>query len=399
MSSAAMGASPIRPVAEIHEELPMVHTGKPRLAAIVSTLVIVSAGSAIALFPVPSTWQPDSVLLALCLIALSSYITGIQNRQRTFYVLSEAPTMVALVLLGPVPAVVVYGASDLIDFIVSRYRPAVFLCNIACVLVSILVTATVFYASGADITPHSTVKDYVALILSGLLLSIIFSTSAALLARLTDGLPVRELVSDNMLGMWRGELPAFVGACLACVLYFRIGVAGLFALLPLLMVLQVSLLRAFLRRCPNRMPLDLQTAALARVLANSLSLSDEQKRALRAAAVHRVQDSCIDPHDLRSGLNAVLYSTERWDGKNGFPGIVSGDLIPVESRVLAVASRWSEMAAKGTPTPRILADLRSRAGSEFDPQVVAAARNAFEIGAVADDPQPWVQFGLPSGAG
>ena len=52
--------------------------------------------------------------------------------------------------------------------------------------------------------------------------------------------------------------------------------------------------------------------------------------------------------DFERVMQTVLYCRERWDGQGGFPGILGGDAIPVESRVLAVAEQLGSLTAAGT---------------------------------------------------
>ena len=86
--------------------------------------------------------------------------------------------------------------------------------------------------------------------------------------------------------------------------------------------------------------------------------------------------------DFTAVMRTVLHHRERWDGNaGGAPGLVSGDEIPLESRVLAVANAWSLLTAEGNQglsSEQALYELKARAGSEFDPEVVAAAVRAVQ---------------------
>ena len=75
-------------------------------------------------------------------------------------------------------------------------------------------------------------------------------------------------------------------------------------------------------------------------------------------------------------VEAVLYYREHWDGRDGKPGAVGGEMIPLSSRILAVADAWSGLTAKGSPGlghGQALNQLEARAGMHFDPDVVQAA--------------------------
>jgi diguanylate cyclase (GGDEF)-like protein len=86
----------------------------------------------------------------------------------------------------------------------------------------------------------------------------------------------------------------------------------------------------------------------------------------------------------------VLHHHERFDGR-GYPSGLSGEAIPVESRVLAVADAFDHLTAGGPGRePMTVADamldLERRAGSEFDPVAVAALRALVGRGATESAP-------------
>jgi two-component system sensor histidine kinase TtrS len=77
----------------------------------------------------------------------------------------------------------------------------------------------------------------------------------------------------------------------------------------------------------------------------------------------------------------MRHHHERHDGR-GYPAGLKGDAIPRLSRVMAVADAFDAMTTNRIYKPRksvaeALADLRRLAGSEFDPEIVAAAEATF----------------------
>jgi HD-GYP domain-containing protein (c-di-GMP phosphodiesterase class II) len=71
----------------------------------------------------------------------------------------------------------------------------------------------------------------------------------------------------------------------------------------------------------------------------------------------------------------AMYASEHYDG-SGKPAGLGGGLIPLESRVLAVASAWAALTAAGTqqlPHAEALLALELAAATRLDPRVVAAA--------------------------
>ncbi|MEL1134698.1 HD domain-containing phosphohydrolase [Desulfitobacterium sp. THU1] len=70
----------------------------------------------------------------------------------------------------------------------------------------------------------------------------------------------------------------------------------------------------------------------------------------------------------------VLYHHERWDGE-GYPCGLTGEDIPLASRIISVADVYEAMTAK-RPYQRTknkeeaIAELKRCAGTQFDPEIV-----------------------------
>jgi two-component system, cell cycle response regulator len=80
----------------------------------------------------------------------------------------------------------------------------------------------------------------------------------------------------------------------------------------------------------------------------------------------------------------VRCSHERWDG-DGYPNGLSGEAIPLGSRIILVADAFCAMTA-GRPyqspmtTDMALAELQSHAGTQFDPRIVEVVCRIVEDG-------------------
>jgi response regulator RpfG family c-di-GMP phosphodiesterase len=79
---------------------------------------------------------------------------------------------------------------------------------------------------------------------------------------------------------------------------------------------------------------------------------------------------------LREAARIVLYSHEAWDG-TGYPFGLSGDEIPIGSRITAVvdtfdALTWGRVYRDAVSYARAAAELVRCSGSQFDPDVVHA---------------------------
>ena len=70
----------------------------------------------------------------------------------------------------------------------------------------------------------------------------------------------------------------------------------------------------------------------------------------------------------------VRHCHERWDGA-GYPDALSGDAIPVESRIIFVCDAFHAMTTErpyrsALPVEEAVRRLREGAGTQFDPEVV-----------------------------
>lgn len=85
----------------------------------------------------------------------------------------------------------------------------------------------------------------------------------------------------------------------------------------------------------------------------------------------------LHPIDLwRHVAPLVRYHHERYDG-DGYPERLSGEAIPLESRIIAVAEAFDSMTShvsyrRTVPADEALRRIREAAGSQFDPAVVEA---------------------------
>lgn len=151
-----------------------------------------------------------------------------------------------------------------------------------------------------------------------------------------------------------------------------------------------------------------RTVEYAMAIAEKLTLSDEEKKALRYAAfLHDVgkigihesilakegrltedEYRMMQSHpslgaDIIKGVEflepvvpLVYHHQERYDGK-GYPAGLIGEAIPLGARIVAVLDTFDAMTSnrpyrKAMPLDKALAELRRCAGTQFDPQVVGA---------------------------
>jgi diguanylate cyclase (GGDEF)-like protein len=112
-----------------------------------------------------------------------------------------------------------------------------------------------------------------------------------------------------------------------------------------------------------------------RLLQNAHLLSPHEHVQLREHAElgARILEACPSLYDLAP---AVLHHHEHWDG-SGYPDHLRGEDIPQAARVIAVAEAFDVMQRghpyQAIPTlAEIMAVLRRKAGTQFDPTIVQA---------------------------
>jgi len=82
---------------------------------------------------------------------------------------------------------------------------------------------------------------------------------------------------------------------------------------------------------------------------------------------------------LGEGKLVVRHHHERWDGQ-GYPDGLSGEAIPLAARVFAVADALDALTTDrpyrpASSFPAARREVCSKAGTQFDPAVVAAYRD------------------------
>ena len=103
-------------------------------------------------------------------------------------------------------------------------------------------------------------------------------------------------------------------------------------------------------------------------------LTDEEWKIMRSH-VEKGYEIAMSNTELRQIAEEIRHHHERWDG-NGYPDGLSRESIPVLSRVIAVVDAFDAMIndrpyRKGMPIPKAIEELKSCAGSQFDPYIVS----------------------------
>ncbi len=119
---------------------------------------------------------------------------------------------------------------------------------------------------------------------------------------------------------------------------------------------------------------DIGKIGVSRSIVNKLGrLSDEEFQAMRLHSIigTRILEKI---EGLKGALPFIKHHHERWDGE-GYPDKLSGEAIPLGARIIAVAEAFDILTSDvpwrtGMPVPEAVSELKSCAGTQFDPKIV-----------------------------
>ena len=352
------------------------------LGVILGVTTLAAAAPAYLFLAPPSVWEPESLLVVLLIFSVVSYSAAVEVRGTATLDASFIAALVAVVFLGPLPAACIYALPEINGWF-ERRRIISLLGNTASGFWGAWAAAWTLEALSSGVPLDPALGDLPAVaIAAAVLLGLSFLVSALLVCVIWEGHSFKPLVEQDVAELVPASIPMLLGGTGAVLLYEELGLTGLVPLVLLLLLPRAVVPRLSRSRDPAKLDRPAAIALYARVIAQGLELDAAQKRVLLDAATHLGDAKRFTRiEDFDRVMRTVLYCRERWDGDGGFPGVLSGEAIPVESRVLAVAEQLGSMTASGTrglPPEQAIAALVARAGTEFDPRVVSAARWAIE---------------------
>jgi HD domain-containing protein len=362
------------------------------LARAFAVAALAGLAPALALLAPASRWDSPVLLGALVAVALVSLSSMVAIKQAAFLDAEFVAVLLALAFLGPLPAACVWLAAESAYFLLDRHRTVAHLANVASYGWAVFSGAVVLGALGPDhLSPGAGPGAYAALAAAGLTtICVNFAITRGVVAVLLDGHSIGEIVRQELVRPAPATVSMIAIGVLTAALYDFVGVLAL-ALFAVLVVIPQVTLPVLLRPRPvcaldYRKAVPLYAAAIAR----ELNLRRRERLVLQDAATYLRRGRFgpargeLSSHGAEHSLNvseAVLYYREHWDGPGGVPGAVGGEMIPLASRVLAVADVWARLTSAGSPGlthSQALMQLESRAGLHFDPRVVAAVARIAE---------------------
>jgi hypothetical protein len=341
-----------------------------------------------------SHWSPPILVVAIAALGLVGCFNSVKLAAsgRTFLDAEFVSALIAVVLLGPLPAFCVWLAGELTYVVLVPQRFQAHLANIASYGWAALSGALVLDALVPAGVSASNPDAWVAVLASGVvMLCVNFAITTAIVPFVMDGRPVVATVRRLLIATAPATVLMIATGVLSVFGYLLVGIPAL-----ALFSATVFIPRSAGHLCPDpeasfstlehadALPL------YAEGLARAMRLGRSERKVVRDAATFIRMDETEPPRGKLSDtsdshrhalVEALIYKGERWDGRGGQPGAVGGEMIPLTSRILAVADAWASLTAGGFPRlthAQALHLLEARAGLHFDPAVVAVAARVVE---------------------
>jgi hypothetical protein len=330
-----------------------------------------------------SRWDDPVLLVALVALGVVAVRSEVPLPSGVTFEALSALALIAVALLGPLPALVVLLAPIAVNAAAGNERllRAGNLANVAAYGWYTLLGALLLQALAPDPTLATALPALVVVGIVQLLVN--WAAGPAIYITLWLGKPARTVGHVLTDGLPTGAVMAALAA-LTVVLTPALGTLALVLFAAIAVLPQSALAYAARTRPVAR--LDEATAAdrYAHALGVQLRLSRAERRHVRAvgAAARRRPPTgdaldyvAMTLVDRGPKTYDAQVSTEWWNGAGGPLGL-ERQQIPLAARVTAVAHTWAARTAAGTPQlshAEALRELEAVAGTRFDPRVVRAA--------------------------
>jgi putative nucleotidyltransferase with HDIG domain len=403
-----------------------------RASTALPLLVLAAGSTAAVLVADQSRWNLPILALLVVLAMLGDYLE----------VDAAGPTIsasflaigLAMVMLGPVPAIVVALPTTLIDAIRRRPAAPYILTNVASFTAYPVLGAVVAHAFGASQTSLNFAPVVIVAFLSAITLNF---ACVAVAIHLVEGRGVWQMTRDIFIPLLPSQLAvAILGAFIVyahahgggVALMLLIGVVVLYQYLlrelllskeraeqlgartTQLASLQVGVLTAMLQTLSLRDKMTARhcaaVARYAKEIAKEYGMDDEEQDLVHTAGLLHDIGKFIFPDSILMGGNKltdeeyeivkkhpaqgakvvrgvdgygpvadiILAHHERIDGR-GYPNGIVGDDIPIQSRMISVADTYDVMTARDSYREPVspaeaVAELRRVSGAQLDGELV-----------------------------
>lgn len=296
---------------------------------------------------------------------------------------SDAPIIVALFVLGPVPALAVAISQDFVEWPIHRYRGPAFASNIASFVLAIGVAAVLLAIKPLSIgEPFAGPENLVLAATIGICLFAIQYFVGTGIMTLLDGIRLRAVLQSDIADQGPTQLAMLFLGLGTCAVYWSVGFGPALALLAVGVMICQSLVPAHIGKRLSKAPLD-DLDAKAQAIAGLMNLDRRARNMLAVAAcVERGNRPIPQLSDFRPAMDALLYSHMGTSAGNA-----NDDQAATAGKVLAVARAWQDLTDRGVSDDQAIQLLCSRP-EDLDRGVINAAANAVYGGSMPTEPEP-----------
>lgn len=347
-----------------------------RMAPWLAAAALAVAGTAISVVTSAASMRHPAELVLLVVLALFAYAASEKSLPAFGIDVGLVLAFAALILSGPLGALVVLAIPELVRAIVERLevRRIATVSNLAAFAWMVLAAQAVLVALPA---PHTLLGRWLVYAPAATALVVVnFLVTRGLVAGLVD----RVLISG-----WRLELRALAtGLALAPFAALTAGLLPVFGILALVAVAGAEALLGLIVRLvtwtPRASGLTVQEARAryAAALASRMSLSRAERRVVLGAAGAGTGRTTLwlSRRSDRDRIAKTLILAGLWSGPDDCFSRLRPAEMGIESRVLVVANGWAELTACGTQEleHRLALLTLHNNPRRYDRQIVAAAR-------------------------
>jgi putative nucleotidyltransferase with HDIG domain len=424
---------------------------RPGLILAAQAALPAAAVAAAALSSETAHWQPVELVLLLFVLAAGSEVLTIQFRGVRISA-SFLAIVLAMALLGPAPAGAIGAGSMLVDGLITRapYRHVV--TNMGIFTIFPVVGGLLIASVAPELTPYNNeALGFAGAVLLVFMLTNALNFGLVVLAhRPMGGGSIVDMVRHAFLPVLPAEFATGLLTAGVAFIYGRVGVGAVGLLAVVIFVfqylfragvqafergeelgqrtrelasLQVGLLTTVMQTLSMRDPMTARHSAAvaryAREVAEMLELPPRERELVHTAALlhdigkfifpdsilfadRKLTDEEWETVKLHPEQGARLVARiegygpvaeiihshhERIDGR-GYPAGLSGDDIPLGSRIISVADTYDVMTSRDSyrrpvSSEAAIAELRRVAGSQLDPIIVEMFIEIVEAGRVA----------------
>ena len=359
----------------------------------VYAVLFVGLGPALWLTSSSADWSDPVLLGALASLTLLASFTSVRLTSGALWDADTAVALIALTVVGPLPALAVWAPPEIIRRIVRR-EPLVNvgqMGNIVCLGWPLLAAWGVLQLGGAE---PVTVSALPLIWIAGVVLTFSNQLLAPILYQpLWNGIPLRRVLADLGAVMLSDLTMLGVGAFTAALVP-AFGYVALLTFSGIMLLPRATIEFLAHARSVTRLSVSDAAAKYSQALGSALGMSrDDRKTLIAILAIAAQHDARCEQPDAQPWtptkilmqrftevMSAAWMMSEWWDGSG--PAHVGRDGIPLTARVASVAQAWSALTAGGGPQlshEDALVQLRAESGTRLDPGIVDTMAEVIEL--------------------